>query len=361
MRAPEVLVSGSPALISLIILSDLKIYELILDKFLGVCYFQSMDEKKLEDYPYGVPTAEILEIYGTKTGEYRTWTDKNGIEHTYRSTVYVDVERSICRQGGMFLCDEHVENGILYRCILCHYEDIDSYCRATTSYGRRCKSKVANLEYNDELDYYRSFRKDPHDNYCHRHAREAVRSGKRFSIDSLDEWLDSWQKETILRWKKDLLERLEILGRLTVLQLEALSKSEPDIYVYFIKCGNYVKIGKSANPKERFKTLKRESDATIRPKDMNIAEAELIGYIPGSGFLEGMLHGHLRGYIPGSGFLEGMLHGHLREEHAAGEWFRLGSKTSKLLETYMGKSDFTVNKVVDSLIRDYDVIIGQNL
>jgi len=298
---------------------------------------------------FDVPNFQAMEQLKNASGSFRVWEDADGTEHLYRSTVYVDNWDTMCRQFSV-LCEQYVEDGILYRCILCHANEMDIYCKATTQTGRRCKSIVSSHSGNDKEwkaakeDWRRRMNLEegtrPGDEFCHHHAREAVRKGTRFSMDMLEEWLDGWQRETILRWKKSILKDLETLGRLTVEDLRARAETEPNAYVYFIKCGKYVKIGTSRNPKSRFKTLRAEKDGTIRPKDVNMSEAELVGYFPG---------GH---------DLESLLHFTLREEHAAGEWFRLGPTTSKLMTKYMKKDDFTITGVVQSLIRDYDVLVG---
>jgi hypothetical protein len=298
---------------------------------------------------YDVHNFEEMKKLQDGYGSFKTWVDANGEEHQYRSTVYVDNWDTVCRHYSV-TCDQYVEDGIMYRCILCHANEMDIYCKATTQQGRRCKSVVAS--YSRDPKEWEASREDwrrrmnleegtrPGDEFCHHHSREAVRKGTRFSIDMLEEWLDGWQRETILRWKKSVLKDLEVLGRLTVEELRARAEAEPNAYVYFIKCGKYVKIGTSRNPQARFKTLRSENNSTIRPKGINIADAELIGYFPGGRDLESLLHWTLR------------------EEQAAGEWFRLGPSTSKLMEKYLKKDEFTVTGVVDSIIRDYDVILG---
>lgn len=283
---------------------------------------------------------ELLAISEREYGYVKYWEDKDGNEHQYRSTVYVDSEDSLCRQFSE-LCSEHVEGGILYRCVLCHSKALNVYCAAINQTGRRCKN-IVNPEWRDATNKT-AWPPTHGEKYCNRHEREYVRAGRRFSIDMLDEWLDAWQKETILRWKKELLKKLEVLGRLTVLELFALSKSVPDNYVYFIKCGNYVKIGKSNSPERRFKSIVSEKDGTLRPANIDMSEAVLLGYVPGGDRLEGVLHGVLN------------------SERDTGEWFRLSSKTCAVIENYMGSSEFTVSNTINSLITDYDVIIEKDL
>lgn len=283
---------------------------------------------------------ELLDISDRNYGSFKMWTDRDGNEHQYRSTVYVDSNDSLCKTFSE-LCNEHVENGILYRCVLCHSRALNVYCAAINQNGRRCKS-IVNREWIDSTDKT-AWPWSHEEKYCRRHEHEYVKAGKRFNVDMLDEWLDAWQKETILRWKKNLLKKLEVLGRLTVLELLSLSKSIPDNYVYFVKCGDYVKIGKSTSPERRFKSLVSQKDATLRPDGIDMSKAILLGYAPGGDKLEGLLH---------------LI---LNSERDTGEWFRLSSRTSSVLDYYMGSSEFTVKNTINSLIKDYDVIIEKDL
>lgn len=73
--------------------------------------------------------------------------------------------------------------------------------------------------------------------------------------------------------------------------------------VYFIKCGEWMKIGISVNPEKRLEALRRSGNGTAAPVGIQLHEAEIVHTMPGGRPVEKFLHHQFR---------------HLRVE---GEWF----------------------------------------
>ena len=125
--------------------------------------------------------------------------DDEGVQHYYKMTVYLDNPDSMCQRTSTRNCVEYVANEIKFRCVLCHYEDIEEkYCQGRTQTHRRCKHEMNHLdslteqERNDiRWDYYVSKRSGEVSErareylytgpgYCHRHAYAA-------KLDKLEE------------------------------------------------------------------------------------------------------------------------------------------------------------------------------
>lgn len=76
-------------------------------------------------------------------------------------------------------------------------------------------------------------------------------------------------------------------------------------YVYFARCGQYVKIGKSVYPEQRIKTL-FASKKLIRPDDLDETQrVELLHTIPDCRVRD-----------------ERIIHSLFARHHVAGEWYR---------------------------------------
>jgi hypothetical protein len=294
----------------------------------------------------------------------RIYRDSKGVEHRYKAAAYMDSSATACQTYGG-VCRESVQDEILYRCILCHYKDIeDKYCSGITQHGRRCKAIVNDIDYFDEdersrfrYEAYRSDRghykiEDGHyysgKDYCHHHTSDRVREGRAFNIEMLDEWMDNWQKVTVLRSMRQFWRRLQSIQDMTIDMLRDLIDTEPEVYVYFIKCGDYVKIGKSKDPESRLKTLKRPNDSTISPNGLDLSDAELLGYIPGGSFLESSLHQQLY------------------NQRVAGEWFRLETHVAQVVEMLVSNKEndsdvLTVLGLVSQTIEKFDVVLEQTV
>lgn len=83
---------------------------------------------------------------------------------------------------------------------------------------------------------------------------------------------------------------------------------EADAQVYFIACGGYVKIGYSKNPAARLGALRqgrRAASRTLAPDDIDLADAVIVGCVPGNMNVERRIHSLLSEY------------------RAVGEWFQL--------------------------------------
>lgn len=291
--------------------------------------------------------------------------DSDGVEHIHKGVAYIDSPSSACKKYGGILCKESVEGEILYRCVLCHYRDIeDKYCSGTTQYGRRCKAVVNDIDYFDERERdrfrYEAYRSekghykigDGHyysgKDYCHHHDTDRVREGRAFNIEMLDEWMDNWQKVTILRSMRQFWKRLQKIQNLTIDTLRDLITTEPEVYVYFIKCGDYVKIGKSKDPESRFKTITKPNNPTISPDGLDLSKSELLGYIPGGSFLESSLHQQLN------------------SQRVAGEWFRLETHVAGVITMLISNKEndvdiFTVLGLVSQTIEKFDVMLEQSV
>jgi hypothetical protein len=274
-----------------------------------------------------------------------------GIEPTeYDAVAYIDNALSICRRTSGWdsvPCEEHVENRVLYRCFFCHREEQGEYCQGVLTSGRRCSAKVPES----------SYRYLEEDKYCDRHLRDREEAGYRFSLNNLDEWLDGWQRETVMLWKRSLIKRLTSIGNVAYDQLIELKSSLDKIksgelrlpkpvgktHVYFIHCDGYVKIGRSDNPERRFADLCRENDTTIRPAGLDMSKAKILGTIFGSRAIESHLHGLLF------------------DKHVAGEWFHYDTEVATLIESFIGDGEKTVEWLLEDVIKNYENIISHDV
>ncbi len=276
-------------------------------------------------------------------------------EREYRAVVYVDNAMSVCRNTSGWnsvLCEEHIKDGILYRCFFCHEDEQSKYCKATNSAGRRCaqqalgwgKESSWKLKYSDEGQY------------CRFHEKEKEKLGFKFSLSGLDKWLEGWQYETVMLWKRNFIYRLERLERVAFSQimqikevLDKLNNKEirprdlpSKTNVYFIYCDGYVKIGRSRDPEKRFAALCSETDKTIRPAGIDMKNAKLLGSIVGDVYVEGGIHSRLY------------------EKRVAGEWFKYDTEIATLIEILIGSGDMTVEWLLSDIVKSYDSIIGHD-
>lgn len=75
------------------------------------------------------------------------------------------------------------------------------------------------------------------------------------------------------------------------------------VKVYFLKAGQYIKIGSSMDPISRLRTMRAGTDIAWTPKDLDRASLECTGYVFGTRKLERELHEQLS------------------DSRAVGEWF----------------------------------------
>jgi hypothetical protein len=284
-------------------------------------------------------------------------------ELEYDAVMYVDNAMSICRNTSGWdtvLCQEHVKDRILYRCFICHHEEQKTtYCKAINSSGRRC----TNVPKGQEQWPDKYFRSDTGD-YCSRHTDFAERKELPHSLESLDEYLEDWEMETVRQFKRDFIEKLKYMGDISLNALIAMKNelrvapsaplgakelkelgetyvvSPTADYTYFILCEGYVKIGKSKNPFLRFEALTREGDLTIRPEGINISTATLLGYVVGGGKLERELH-----YL-------------FEDKRVAGEWFHYDTKIAKAIQVFIGSEDKTMEWLLEDLINNYEFLMN---
>lgn len=303
-------------------------------------YIQELNERGIRGFD--------TEIYEPANNSYAKHL---GVEATeYDAVAYVDNALSICRRTSGWdsvSCEEHVENRVLYRCFFCHREEQAEYCQGVLSSGRRCAVKLPKS----------SFRYLEEDKYCQRHLKDREEAGFRFSLSNLDQWLDGWQKESVMLWKRSMLQRLSTIGNVAYGQLielkDALDKIKSGelklpkpagkTHIYFIYCDGYVKVGRSDNPSKRFADLCRDTDTTIRPKGVDMSGAKMLGTIFGSRHIEGQLHGLLY------------------SKHVAGEWFHYDTEVAMLIESFIGDGEMTIEWLLEDVIKNYDNIISHDV
>lgn len=280
-------------------------------------------------------------------------------ELEYDAVVYVDNAMSICRNTSGWdavLCQEHVKDRVLYRCFFCHEEGQQKYCKTTNSSGRRC-AQIAEGWYNKEGRW--RLKHDDSLSYCKYHSRERESKGWRFNPEEMWRWMDGYQRETVMLWKRDLIQRLQTLGEISFSQLMEMRDVFKDIKrglirpsalptktnTYFVLCDGYVKIGRAKDPEKRFADLCRDGDPTIRPKGVDMKRAKLLGWVPGSIHLETDLHGSFT----------------KRGKWVEGEWFHYDSEAALLIDMLLGSGQESFEWVVDDLINNYDQIISHDV
>lgn len=158
-----------------------------------------------------------------------------------------------CRSSD--LIDKFAEIGLTAHCLSCEWNSLlDDQCIATTYAGKRCRKTAVSHKYcsvHEEI-----------------HRLDFAREWSHFYSFKVD--AEQWKRST---------------------------------EVYFIKAGDYVKIGYSKNPAQRLKTLSKANDSTVRPADCDLSEAKIVGTVAG---------GHE---------LESHYHRLARDWHVCGEWY----------------------------------------
>jgi hypothetical protein len=106
------------------------------------------------------------------------------------------------------------------------------------------------------------------------------------------------------------------------------------LYLYAIRCGEFVKIGQSVDPLARFYELRVSSSKTKRPSDLSgkvLREAELLGYVPCDEHYEQTVHLLLQSET---------VHGDIRSSkcHSGTEWY-CGKKTEEFILEVFGGND----------------------
>ena len=215
----------------------------------------------------------------------------------FSSTHYV--VRNGCRSsagggwGGGSTCQEYIEDKgrgetITYRCVRCHYEEYKKEsCLGQNDNNTRCRrnpdigSGGYCSNHYGQLNNYVMMTHSTYDEYNHKAS------------------IENYREEATARLVRKLEVNLarELLFEYGIRKDEIIhSVRENNSNVYFIECDGYIKIGKSDFPEKRFETLSRTHDTTNRPKNINIANAKLLGYFSGSLRVEGELHERLSKY-----------------------------------------------------------------
>jgi hypothetical protein len=224
--------------------------------------------------------------------------------------MYVDVDQDQCSSWGGYVttCEDHEvkdENGwFIYKCMYCNHKTLmQSSCVATTGVDKRCRRQAGRY------------------GYCSQHFSEtsdvykaSVEVNLPWKVESVQQYADQAKTVAMLIAKRDIFRRIKMLKDLSIGVLyERVERIQQDCYIYFLRCGDYVKIGSSFSPETRIAQLKKENDTTLRPKGLKMDDAVCIGWVQGARSLERDIHQVLSRY---------------REN---GEWFRWSPKVENLV------------------------------
>jgi hypothetical protein len=249
--------------------------------------------------------------------------------------MYVDTDQDICSSWGgyAYQCSDieikEDNKWIIYKCMYCNHEALmQSSCVAMTSVGKRCR------------------RQSDRFGYCSQHHAEttevyaaSVATHLPWQVESVAEYAEQAKQVAMLIAKRDVFRTIKMVKDLSLGVLyERVTKLQEDCYIYFLKCGDYVKIGSSFSPETRIAQLKKENDTTLRPKGLKIENAVCIGWVQGARSLERDIHQVLNRY---------------REN---GEWFRWTPKVEGLvtclLEDELNVKDALLRVIDDPSILD---------
>jgi hypothetical protein len=261
--------------------------------------------------------------------------------------MYVDTDQDLCRSWGgyAYKCDD-VEvkddnNWVVYKCMYCnHNKFMQSSCLALTTADKRCRR---------EADRF---------GYCSQHHSEttevyaaAIDVDMPWKVETLKEYVDQAKKIAMSIAKRDILRQVKLIKDLSLGALyERIERNQQDCYIYFLKCGDYVKIGSSFSPETRIAQLKKENDTTLRPRGLKIEEAVCLGWVQGVRSLERDLHQALNRY---------------REN---GEWFRwtpkVESVVTDIIADELNVKDAVLRAIEDPRIldrlNDEDTVVGHH-
>jgi len=145
------------------------------------------------------------------------------------------------------LCEPRFEGDSYVLCAVCNWREVLDLetCRGETQIGGRCK-KQPNFE----------------SRFCNIHSYEDERSRAK-----------RWYSISRSIFAAEMDYAIEQLQH----------------YVYIIMADGFVKIGHSVNPELRLKSLKSQSDATLRPNKVNQENMKLLKVVKGGYGLEQML------------------------------------------------------------------------
>lgn len=221
------------------------------------------------------------------------------------------------------------DKGKIYvnRCLYCHDEEIvQTSCLGHTQEGRRC------------------FRTTAAGSYCSDHGLSIrdrdIERVRRYS--STEAQLSLFEKESLWLKQREIVSYLSTIKDVSMLQIKDYLENR-SIRVYFIKCGDYVKIGRSSNPERRLKSLQVKGNSTIKPDDIDLATAEILGHVPGGSTVETALHRHLK------------------EHNVKGEWFSFSPEVQSIIDIALGEKDsFTLESLIDKVIDNPSILRDSN-
>lgn len=212
----------------------------------------------------------------------------------FRPTVmYVHTDGDYCSSWGgtSYKCEDYEEktdtSWFLYKCMYCNHDEMmRSSCLATTGSGKRCRRNTNILGYCSE-----------HDSEGRELIASAMEVNMPWRIESIQEFANQVKVIGMLIAKRDILHRIRNMRDISLGVLyEKVVRNQEDCFVYFLRCGNYVKIGSSIDPDVRVEQLRKDTDRTLRPKGLKMSEAVYIGSIAASRSVERDLHNVLNKY-----------------------------------------------------------------
>lgn len=247
--------------------------------------------------------------------------------------MYVDTDQDICTSwGSSYTCSDievkDENNWVIYKCMYCNHKDyMQKSCLALTSVGKRCRRSSGKFGYCSH-----------HDGETAEVYAASVETHLPWKVESIEEYASQAKTVAMLIAKRDIFRRIKMLKDLSLGVLyERVERIQQDCYIYFLKCGNYVKIGSSFTPETRIAQLKKENDVTLRPKSIKMEDAVCIGWVQGARSLERDIHQALSKY---------------REN---GEWFQWSPKVEALVHDVIA-DELNVKDAILRAIDDPDIL-----
>lgn len=253
----------------------------------------------------------------------------------YQPTVmYVRTDNSYCSSWGgtSYKCEDHEEktdtSWFLYKCMYCNHEEMmRSSCLAITGSGKRCRRQLNILGYCTE-----------HSNGDRELIAAAMDVRLPWRVESIKEFAEQVKVIGMLIAKRDILHRIRNIRDISLGVLyEKVVRNQEDCFVYFLRCGNYVKIGSSVDPDVRVEQLRKGNDKTLRPNGLKMSEAVYIGSIAASRSVERDLHNVLGRY------------------RVIGEWFEWTSVVENTVTDVLA-DEISVKMVIERAIEDPELL-----
>lgn len=144
---------------------------------------------------------------------------------------------------------------------------------------------------------------------CHQHYRAAFRQIAKPIADKLER-----ERKRAARHHCDAERAVaEYIEEQVDLQIIYTQQRKEQAYAYFMRCGQYVKIGASLHPPSRLQAIRR-TGGVLFPKGLDLQKTELVATEPGGFEREHRLHIRFR---------------HLRH---TGEWFTEAPELTEYIE-----------------------------